>query len=272
MERYTHGHHPSVLQSHASRTASDSAAYLLPHMRAGQSVLDVGCGPGTITLDLAARVAPGRVVGVDAAQAAIDAAQAMAGESASWVRFEVADCYSLPFGDDEFDVVHAHQVLQHLADPVAALREMSRVCRPGGLIAVRDADYAAFSWFPEAEGLTRWLAVYRAIAHGNGAEPDAGRRLRAWARAAGLVDLRPSGSVWVYADPAATAWWGDVWARRVTESAYRDQALERGLLSETELDRVAAAWRDWSADPDAWFAVPHGELLASPPANHHGWR
>lgn len=268
MVQYTHGHHASVLQSHATRTATDSAAYLLPHLRAGQCVLDVGCGPGTITLDLATRVAPGRVVGVDSAAVAVEAARegaaAPVGRIGGDVSFEVADCHALPFDDGEFDVVHAHQVLQHLADPVAALREMSRVCRPGGLIAARDADYAAFSWFPAVEGLSRWLAVYRAIAHGNGAEPDAGRRLRSWARAAGLVDVRPSGSVWVYADPPSTAWWGSMWARRVTESAYAEQALTRGLADAAELAQIAQAWRDWAEHPDAWFAVPHGELIASP--------
>ena len=63
---YTHGHHESVLRSHTWRTAENSSAYLLPHLRAGQSLLDVGCGPGTITADLALLVAPGEVVGLDA--------------------------------------------------------------------------------------------------------------------------------------------------------------------------------------------------------------
>ncbi len=84
-----------------------------------------------------------------------------------------------------FDVVHAHQVLQHVADPVAALREMARVTRPGGVVAVRDSDYAAFAWYPRLPGLDRWLALYEDAARANGGEPDAGRRLLAWAHAAG---------------------------------------------------------------------------------------
>lgn len=62
---YTHGHHESVLRAHRRRTAKDSAGYLLPHLQPGMSLLDVGCGPGTITVDLAARVAPGRVTAVE---------------------------------------------------------------------------------------------------------------------------------------------------------------------------------------------------------------
>ena len=85
--------------------------------------------------------------------------------------------HALDFPDDTFDVVHAHQVLQHVGDPVAALREMRRVTRPGGVVAVRDSDYAAFTWFPQLPELDEWLDLYQRVARGNGGEPDAGRRL-----------------------------------------------------------------------------------------------
>ena len=87
--------------------------------------------------------------------------------------------YALAFPDASFDVVHAHQVLQHLTDPVAALREMRRVCRPDGVVAARDSDYAAFTWFPDDPRLTRWLELYHEVARSNDAEPDAGRHLLA---------------------------------------------------------------------------------------------
>ena len=196
-ETYTHGHAESVLRSHRWRTAENSAGYLLPHLRAGQSVLDVGCGPGTITIDLARRVAPGRVVGIDRAAKALAEAQAAAGDAGvGTVTFGIGDVYALDLPDASVDVVHAHQVLQHLTDPVAELREMARVCRPGGVIAARDADYAAFTWWPEDSRLDAWLALYRACARDNNAEPDAGRRLLAWAHAAGLADITASAGVW----------------------------------------------------------------------------
>src|SRR4051794_23454404 len=132
MDTYTHGHADSVLQSHRWRTVENSAAYLAPHLRPGLGVLDVGCGPGTITVDLAERVAPGRVVGLDVSADPLDEARALAAGRGVQVPFEVGDVYALGAPDDSFDVVHAHQVLQHLTDPVAALREMARVCRPGG--------------------------------------------------------------------------------------------------------------------------------------------
>src|SRR5581483_7909986 len=112
---YTHGHHESVLRAHRRRTATDSAGYLLPHLQPGMSLLDVGCGPGTITVDLAARVAPGRVTAVEVTDAALDLARAEAHtRSQPNIEFVTSDVHALDFPDDTFDVVHAHQVLQHL--------------------------------------------------------------------------------------------------------------------------------------------------------------
>ena len=157
-EHYTHGHHESVLRSHTWRTVANSAAYLVDSLRPGMSLLDVGCGPGTISIDFAQRLAPGAVVGVDAsADVVAQATAAAATDGATNVRFAVGDAYALDFLDDTFDVVHAHQTLQHVHDPVAVLREMSRVTKPGGVVAARDADYGGMIWFPELPGLTKWM-------------------------------------------------------------------------------------------------------------------
>ncbi|SDP02036.1 Methyltransferase domain-containing protein [Klenkia soli] len=261
VDTYTHGHADAVLQSHRWRTVENSAGYLLPHLRAGLDVLDVGCGPGTITVDLARRVAPGRVLGLDVVEAPLGEARDLAAREEVVVEFAVGDTYALDLPDDSFDVVHAHQVLQHLTDPVAALREMARVCRPGGLLAVRDVDYAATTWFPDDEGLTRWLDLYRAVARRNDAEPDAGRRLRAWAHAAGLRDHTASASTYCYASDAERRWWGDSWAGRATASSFAEQAVSYGLATADELAGVAAAWQRWAAADDGWLGMLHGELL-----------
>ncbi|ARQ67863.1 SAM-dependent methyltransferase [Streptomyces marincola] len=263
---YVHGHHEAVLRSHRWRTATNSAAYLLPELRPGQALLDIGCGPGTLTADLAARVAPGRVTAVDRAPGVLAEARAEAarrGQEA--ITFATADAHALEFDDDSFDVVHAHQVLQHLPDPVRALREMRRVCRPGGVVAVRDADYAAMTWYPRVPGLSEWLSLYRRLARANGGEPDAGRRLAAWGRAAGFEEVSATASTWCFAAPAERAWWSASWADRVTESELARQALDRGLATADDLERLADAWRAWGARDDAWFAVLHGEAVCRVP-------
>lgn len=262
-DTYTHGHHDSVLRSHRWRTVDNSAAYLIPWLAPGSAVLDVGCGPGTISVDLATRVAPGRVVAVDAALDAVSAAQLAAAEAgAANLEVRVDDVYALDAADDSFDVVHAHQVLQHLIHPVAALREMRRVCRPGGVVAARDSIYRAMSWFPSDPRLDRWLALYCEMAEGNGGEPDAGSRLHAWAHEAALTSVRSSASAWCYATPDERAWWGGLWAERITASRFAEQAIERALATPAELDELAHGWHEWSQRDDAWFAVLHGEIVA----------
>ena len=272
-DRYTHGHHESVLRSHRWRTAENSAGFLLPHLRQGMSILDVGCGPGNITADLAdrvgpgrvgpGRVGPGRVVGIDVADVVV--AAAAADHARDNLTFATGDVYALAYPDDSFDVVFAHQVLQHLGDPVAALCEMRRVVRPGGTVAVRDSDYGAFVWSPPDPRLTRWMALYHQLTTHNKAEADAGRVLHVWARQAGFTSMTVSTSNWTFQTADERAWWGELWADRVQQSEFARQALEFGFSDDAELTDIGAAFREWSANPDGLFVVVHGEVLATKP-------
>jgi SAM-dependent methyltransferase len=262
-DRYTHGHHESVLRSHRWRTAENSAGHLLPHLAPGQRLLDVGCGPGTITLDLAERVAPGWVLGIDASpDAVVEAEAARAERGIEGVGFAVGDVYALDAGDEPFDVVHAHQVLQHLTDPVAALEEIRRVLAPGGLVAVRESDYGAFAWAPDDPLLDRWLELYHQVTLANRADADAGRHLPGWFRDAGFGDLAVSSSTWTFSDGDDRAWWGGLWADRVVASAFAGQAIEYGLSTPTELEDIAAAFRRWASADGGVFVVVHVEVLA----------
>ncbi|MEU3654019.1 class I SAM-dependent methyltransferase [Streptomyces sp. NPDC032161] len=259
---YTHGHHESVLRSHRWRTAANSAAYLVGELRPGMTVLDVGCGPGTITADLAALVAPGRVTAVDTNREVLDRAAEVAAERGlDRIEFATADVHALDFPDGSFDIVHAHQVLQHVTDPVRALREMRRVCRPGGVVAARDSDYAAMTWYPEAPGLDAWQELYGRVARANGGEPDAGRRLLSWARKGGFTDIVPTAAAWCFATPESRAWWSGLWAERTVGPAYAESAVAGGHADAGELAAIASAWRTWGERDDAWFMVPHGEIL-----------
>jgi SAM-dependent methyltransferase len=306
---YTHGHHESVLRSHRWRTAENSASYLLPHLRPGLTLLDVGCGPGTITRDLAMRLAPGRVVGIDPAEEVVEAARVSLGPPATPVengpgestgrhttlatdpgagldaapafgagtgrparpdppRFEVTDVagYAEQYPQARFDVVHAHQVLQHVADPVGTLRTMSGLTVPGGLVAARDADFGATAWWPPLPEFDAWRRLYQTAVRANGGEPDAGRRLLGWARAAGFTDVVATTSAWCFATDEDRAYWGGMWADRIVESSLARQLVDSGLATDEDLRRIGAAWRRWVDDPDGWFAVLHGEIVCRTPA------
>jgi ubiquinone/menaquinone biosynthesis C-methylase UbiE len=260
---YTHGHHESVLRSHTWRTAENSAAYLLPHLRPGQSLLDVGCGPGTITADLALMVAPGEVVGIDAAAEVVAQARAHAeGLGVANLRFETGDLFALEYPDGSFDVVHLHQVLQHLDDPVGALVSLRRVLAPDGVLAARDSDYAAFTWAPADPLLQRWRELYFAVTERNGHDARIGPRLLEHAHAAGFDDVSVSSSTWTYADPESRAWWGALWADRMRYSRLAAQAVEYGLSDASELEAIAGAFLRWADSDDAVFVIPHVEILA----------
>ncbi|MGH9045231.1 MAG: class I SAM-dependent methyltransferase [Acidimicrobiales bacterium] len=260
---YTHGHHQSVLRAHGQRSAANSAAYLLPHLSPGMSVLDVGCGGGTITKDLAQVVSPGGVVALDRSQRALEVARECCSGLAN-VAFEACDVLALPFGDASFDVVHAHQVLQHPADPVAAIDEMARVCKDEGLIAARDGDYASMAWFPHYAELDRWIDLYRGTARACGGEPDAGRHLCSWAQAARCARIVTPASAWCFSTPEDRRLWAHTWAERVADSSLASHAVEFGLADATELAWIAQGWRRWAEEPDGWFALTHGELLCRP--------
>ncbi|PRB10832.1 class I SAM-dependent methyltransferase [Microbacterium sp. MYb62] len=261
MASYTHGHHESVLRSHNVRDIANSAEYLRPHLADTTRLLDVGAGPGSITVDFAGVVA--HVTATEIDENALSLSRTLAAERGlTNLSFSVEDVHALSFPDDSFDVVHAHQVLQHVGDPVQALREMRRVTVPGGVVAARDADYAGFLWFPVLPELDRWLALYRAAAQANGGEPDAGRRLLSWARAAGFEETTATASTWCYASAEERAWWGGMWADRILESALTRQLLDGGMADAAALREISDAWKRWADDGDGWFLVPHGEIIA----------
>jgi len=261
---YLHGHHESVLRSHRWRTAENSAAYLLPRLQPGQSLLDVGAGPGTITADLAQRVAPGRVTALEHSDDALALTRdEIARRGVSNVDFMVGDVHDLlDIPDDAFDIVHAHQVLQHVADPVRALHEMRRVCKPGGVVAVRDSDYGGFVWSPEIAELDQWMRLYQRLAREAGGEPNAGRWLLGLANEVGFSHVTASSSTWCFASAEDRHWWGSLWAERVTSSAFADRATAAGVALD-DLERIALGWGKWAGSPSGWFSVLHGEILAT---------
>jgi hypothetical protein len=141
---------------------------------------------------------------------------------------------------------------------------MRRVCRPGGVIAARDADYSAMFWAPPDPRLDRWRQLYRSVALGNGGQPDAARHLVAWAHGAGFTEVTASAGAWCFATPEDRGWWASTWAARISDSELAEHVVHGGLADRGELADIAAAWRSWAAHPDGWFCVVHGEIVCRP--------
>ena len=265
-ETYTHGHAPATVRQHAQRTAEEAAAFLLPDLRPGMRLLDVGCGPGSITRGLAERVAPGQVIGLDLSRETLAAARdEAAARGLGNLRYEEGSVYQLPFPDASFDVVYAHQVLQHLREPADALREMLRVLRSGGLVAIRDVDWGTVSYWPPDPWIDRFVETHFKTWYRNGGEPRMGRRLRALFNAAAVSDLQITAAVWCYATPAETAAWGDSYAERLLTSPMGGRAVEYGYASRSDLEAMAAAFKAWAIHPDAFWAFTQVAALARKP-------
>ncbi|GAA4519322.1 methyltransferase domain-containing protein [Brachybacterium paraconglomeratum] len=260
---YTHGYGAAVLNSHRHRTAENSAAHLLPQLREGMRLLDVGSGAGTITAGLARIVGPEQVTALEVTEdAAAITRTELAAQGLGRVDVVVGDAHALPFAESTFDVVHAHQVLQHVPGPVQALAEFRRVTRPGGIVAVRDSDYEGFRWWPALPGLDRWLELYLRAARANDGTPDAGRRLLAWAHEAGFTDVTPSTSTLLYATALERESWAASWSGRITSPPFAQQLEREGWADAVEREQIAQEFRRWAADPDGWFNLLHAEIIA----------
>jgi ubiquinone/menaquinone biosynthesis C-methylase UbiE len=262
-ETYQLGHHPSIVARHARRTVETAAAFLLPFLKPGMRLLDVGCGPGSMTSGFAQRVAPGETIGIDPSADVIATAKSLAGATAARnLSFEVGSIYEPRFAAGTFDAVFTHQVMQHLRHPVDALRQMRALLAPGGVLGVRVVDWGSAIFYPESDGMRRALAIQFDLARRNGGEPNAGRHLRRWLREAGFGETRLTTSTESDADADATRDRAEMFAERMLRSSLAHRALERGLATRSDLETIAAAWRAWGRDPDAFFCFSHVEAVA----------
>ncbi|KAJ5886380.1 UbiE/COQ5 family methyltransferase [Penicillium subrubescens] len=262
MAVYITDHSTSVLKTHSWRTASNSAAYLLPHITPTSKILDIGCGPGSISVDFARCANHGHVIGIENVPDPLDQARHLAAsQGVTNVDFRLGDIHALEFPDNTFDIVHVHQVLQHIADPVKALCEMRRVVKQGGIVAARES--ASMTWYPENPGIGNWLEITQRMGKAKGGNPHPGRYIHIWAKKAGfdLANIRKSAGSWCFSTPEERQYWGVSMAERVLFSGLAKTAVEEGYATKEELERISKGWREFVEDEQAWFGLLHGELL-----------
>ena len=209
---YTTDHSPSVLRTHSWRTAANSAGHVIPHIQSHMAILDIGCGPGSITIDFARLVPHGHVTGVEYVPDPLDQARALASsQDITNISFEIGDIHHLPFPDNSYDIAHVHQVLQHIADPVQALREMRRVVKPGGIVACRES--ASMTWYPDSEGLEAWNGLSTRMRRAKGGNPNPGRYIHVWAEMAGFAKTKiiKSAGSWCFSSDEEREYWVVQW-------------------------------------------------------------
>lgn len=189
---YAPGWDGDAISMMAARSAEDRAAFVLALLSDGMHVVDVGCGPGTVSVGFAHAVAPsGSVLGVDVEPSQIVAAAALAHRAGvSTIRFEVGSAYNLPVLDKAVDVYFSHALFEHLKEPQRAFAEAHRVLAVGGVLAVVASDWSRAQLSPSTPDVALALHGHYMLRRRAGGDPFAGGRLASHVRAAGFVDIR----------------------------------------------------------------------------------
>jgi SAM-dependent methyltransferase len=255
-ETYTVEYGDAILRLLQERTLATCAGFFLPHLRPGMTVLDCGCGPGTMTLEIAERVAPGQVVGIDVDAGQCAKAQALAAtRGITTVRFETGDVYALPFPDATFDAVFSHALVSHLGEPGRAFAESRRVLKPNGVLAVSENDTATFVVSPAGSAMDRFMALYlRVLAH-NGGNQLLTRHLRGALVEAGFTRTEAYAGAEVWGTPERVRLVAAAMAGIARGPGFVATVLSQGWADQAEVSVLPDEVVAWGDRHDAYMAV-----------------
>jgi ubiquinone/menaquinone biosynthesis C-methylase UbiE len=253
-----------LLDFFSNRHASTHAAFFTDYLESGMSILDCGCGPGSITIDLAQLVSPGQAFGIDIESSHIERAKVLQqAKKVSNVEFRVADLNQLPFKDNTFDAAFAHGVVEYFRDPVHAFREIRRVMKSGGVFGARHGDWGGFLLATSNRNTRKAMSIFIQLMRRNGGKPRFGRRQSSYLRKAGFSRIVCSASYDCWTPTRETA--GEV-GRLMKAYVQSDEfvlpAFKHGLLDRETLPQIQSAFDDWGEDENIFAAEAWGEAVA----------
>jgi SAM-dependent methyltransferase len=251
----------------SSRSAAVYADFLLPHLADGFRVLDIGCGPGSITIGMAAERVEAHFVGVDPKDDFAAARDHGADRGIENVEFRAGDVYGLDFPEGHFDACLCHSTLETLDRPLDALIEIKRVLRPGGVLGVACVEYGGLILAGPRVDLLRWFyAVRERLWQLEGlADPYRGRELRGLLGQAGFDGVQATSKYISWGTPEDVCSFGTDRAADCGDTWYRHDAIAHGLATEGDIDDMQRAWVDWSTSADAYAAFAWCRALGRKP-------
>ena len=244
-----YGYDVDVIQEqYARREAQSVMGFFTAHLKPGMSVLDCGCGPGTITQGIAQIVAPGKVVGCDLEPGMVERAARLAeGSGLDNLSFQVGNILDLPFEDDTFDAVMSCAVTEHLSEPVKAMSELGRVVKPGGVVGITRTDWSAHLISPPCDAVGRFFELFEHGFNLQGGTMNGGKDLPRMLGEAGLsiVDVLVTCSGAYVPEAGNPMVIG--WIEWIENLPLFDRVIEDGLTDRAELDAMCAEMREWAA-------------------------
>ena len=248
------------------RSAATHAAYLLPNLKLGMRVLDFGCGPGTISMGLAEAVKPGELHGIDMEASQVDMARAaaVAGGHENAV-FHVGDVTNLPFEDDFFDAANCHAVLMHEPDTQAALAEVKRVLKPGGIIGCGESIVSSSYIKPDLGILDGVWSLFANHILLNGGHPEMGTELRTVMHEAGFADITATASFECFGTPSDVDFFHAFNQGRFFSPSMMETRISNGLATQQQFDRWRSAHDEWKDHPGAVVGLAWGEAIGRKP-------
>ena len=265
-QQYTMGYSEEFQVLLRRRSAANNAAHLLPRLRPGMRLLDVGCGPGTISMGLAEAVAPGELIGVDIEESQIGMAKAAASAGGhSNAAFQVGNALELPFESNSFDVVHSHAAIMHIPDTGGTVAEMLRVLKPGGLISCRDMILSSCFSEPRLEDFGDAWKVFGQLLSANGGHPEMGKEIKGVLYAAGFSDISVTASFECFAAIEDVQFFHGFAKGWFFGEQTVAAAVKLGLASAGTFERWSELFDQWRDDPAAFSTIAWGEALAVKP-------
>ncbi len=260
---YAFGYSPAAVGMMEGRSAEANARFFRSHLTPGMRVLDIGCGPGSITVGLAEAVAPSEVVGLDIepSQVALGRNRA-ASLGLSNCRFEAGSVNDLPLEDHSVDAVFGHTILMQFRDLDPVMAEISRVLKTGGLIGFREIDFGASLYHCETSALREVMSILRrSILHNDG-NPDIGRTLPMIFANAGF-DILSAAATYACATTAqAKAGMYAAMAHLWEQSDFVAQAESLGWISSSDRIAMTARLKQEGDDPGSFSGTSYAEVVA----------
>lgn len=267
-DSYIMGYSEAYLRILSSRSTADTCRYLMPCLKPGLRVLDVGCGPGSISAGLAEAIRPGELHGIDIDPSQVEmAAQEAVDRGVTNAKFSVADLRDLPFEDSSFDVVHCNDTLAFIPDTEAPLNEMKRVLKSGGILGWREMIMDLFMTYPDPDPhpASQAYAIFADTLEADDGHPQMGKELAEHLDQAGFANIRMSASFEVFAGTERLKLLYDLSEQWFFMPDVQIPATQYGAATPRMFETLKQSIERWYHATGAIGAFAFGEVLAVKP-------